>query len=213
MRRKLRFMEQGVFVSAHQHCSQVLGGQNAIFFNDIMSLRLLLRPCLTVQGSIQIKADEYLLLVTALQHNKTLKSLDLRCRKYLVLTHEEDKQMAALLKKNYALENLPAIDPDNRLGDGGAILRLNEAGRRYLIEDGSSISKGVKVSSAVRSDINCVFLHLLENPTLCDRSAVEASSGSTCTDNGGSTSPVNHIAKREHGRAQNEVKEGRRRLT
>jgi hypothetical protein len=54
-----------------------------------------------------------------------------------------------------------------------AILRLNEAGRRYLIEDGSSVSKGVEVLSAVRSDINCVFLQLMENPRLCDRSAAE----------------------------------------
>ncbi len=118
--------------------------------------------------------------------------------------------MAALRKKNYALGNLPGFDLQ---GDLGAILRVNAIGRRYLIEDGSSISKGDKVLSAVRSDINCVFLHMLENPTLCDRSAVEASSGSTCTYNGGSTSPVNHIAKREHGRAQNDGKEARRRLT
>jgi hypothetical protein len=55
----------------------------------------------------------------------------------------------------------------------GAILRLNAAGRRYLIEGGSSISKGVEVLSAVSNEINCVFLHLLENPRLCDRSTVE----------------------------------------
>jgi hypothetical protein len=42
-----------------------------------------------------------------------------------------------------------------------------------LIEDGSSISKGVEVLSRVNSEINCVFLHLLENPTLCDRRAVK----------------------------------------
>jgi hypothetical protein len=77
--------------------------------------------------------------------------------------------MATLLKKNYALESLPYIQG----GDMDAILRLNKAGRRYLIEDGSSISKGVEVLSAVSSETDCVFLHLLENPTLCDRSAVE----------------------------------------
>jgi hypothetical protein len=54
-----------------------------------------------------------------------------------------------------------------------AILRLNAAGRRYLVQDGSSISKGVEVLSRVNNDINCVFLHLLENPRLCDRRAVE----------------------------------------
>jgi hypothetical protein len=71
--------------------------------------------------------------------------------------------MAALLKKNYASESLPDINLELEAGDLGAILRLNESGRRYLIEDGSSISKGVKVLSAVSNEINCVFLHLLEN--------------------------------------------------
>jgi hypothetical protein len=41
-----------------------------------------------------------------------------------MLTHDEDKQMAALLKKNYALESLPYIDPESEAGDVGAILRL-----------------------------------------------------------------------------------------
>jgi hypothetical protein len=111
-------------------------------------------------------------------------------------TPDEDKQMAALLQKNYAMESLPAIDLKNEAGDVGAILRLNEAGRRYLIEDGTSISKGVEVLSDVSNAINCVFLHPLENPTLCDRSAVEAAaSDSGSTDSGGSTSPVNPIEK------------------
>jgi hypothetical protein len=75
--------------------------------------------------------------------------------------------------KNYGLKNLV---PDIACADERtvkAILRLNGAGRRYLIEDGSSISKGVEVMSAVNDDINCVFLHLLENPNLCDRRAAE----------------------------------------
>jgi hypothetical protein len=69
------------------------------------------------------------------------------------------------------------------------------------------------VLRAVSNEINCVFCHRLENPRLCDRSAVEASSDSDSTDIGGSTSPVNPIGKREFGRAQNEGKESRRRLT
>jgi hypothetical protein len=157
----------------------------------------------------KIKAEEYFDFFTVFQHNTTLKSLNFGRWGILRLTDDEDKQMASLLKKNYALEVLPNIEQAG--GDVRAILRLNKAGRRYLIEDGSSISKGVEVLSAVSNDINCVFMHLLENPRLCDRRAVEAASDST--DNGGSTSPVYHIGKREHGRAQNEGKESRRRLT
>jgi hypothetical protein len=122
-----------------------------------------------------INTEAYILLLTALQHNTTLKKVRLHLihSMRLQLNDDESKQMAVLLKKNYALERLPDIDQKDLSGDLGAILRLNEAGRRYLIQDGSSISKGVEVLSRVNIDINCVFLHLLENPRLCDRRAVE----------------------------------------
>ncbi len=136
---------------------------------------------LTIQSWIsraKIKFEEYFVLVTALQHNTTLKTLSLYQWRSsdtagsLHMNDDEDKHMASLLKKNYALESLPDIDLENEARDVGAILRLNGAGRRYLVQDGSSISKGVGVLSKVNDDVNCVFLHLLENPRLCDRSAV-----------------------------------------
>jgi hypothetical protein len=83
----------------------------------------------------------------------------------VVPTDDESKQLASLLKKNYALDSLPDIDfdPDGELG---VILRLNGAGRRYLIHDECSVSKGVEVLSAVSDDLNCLMFHLLENPGL-----------------------------------------------
>jgi hypothetical protein len=126
---------------------------------------------------IKIKAEEYLVLVTAFQHNTTLRTLRLCRNRSDQLDDDENKQMATLLKQNYALESLPGTDVDNRVGDAGTILRLNGAGRRYLIQQGSSVSKGVEVLSLVKNDVNCVFLHLSENPRLCDRSAVEMVSG------------------------------------
>jgi hypothetical protein len=126
-------------------------------------------------NGIKIKAEEYFALVTALQHNTALKSLTFHWRSDLAiqLTDDEDKQMVSLLKKNYALERLPDIDLEDEARDVDSILRLNGAGRRYLIEDKSSVSKGVDVLSRVNNDINYVFMHLLENPRLCDRRAVE----------------------------------------
>jgi hypothetical protein len=114
---------------------------------------------------------KYIAFVTALQHNKILKTF-LFQSSTIQLTDDEDKHVVKILKKNYALESIPEIQED-QAGDIDAILRLNAAGRRYLIENGSSISKGVEVLSRVNDDIHCVFFHLLENPRLCDRSAVE----------------------------------------
>jgi hypothetical protein len=45
------------------------------------------------------------------------------------------------------------------------------------------------VLSAVGNDINCLFLRLLENPRLCDRSTVEMVS-SAGESNGSSTRPT-----------------------
>jgi hypothetical protein len=149
-----------------------------------------------------------------LQHNTTLKRLelsyDVSSDGRVPLTDDEDKHLAKILKKNYALESLSNIS--SRAGDVDAILQLNSAGRRYLIEDGSSVSKGVEVLSRVNNDINCVFFHLLENPRLCDRSAVEVASDST-EERRGLANPANHNGKREEGRALEDGKESRRRRT
>jgi hypothetical protein len=154
--------------------------------------------------------DAYVALVTMLQQNTTLKRLELNYG-MLKLTTDEDKHMAKSLQKNYALESLPSILLENRPGDVRTILRLNAAGRRYLIEDGSSVAKGVEVLSAVRGDINCVFLHLLENPRLCDRSAVEVVASDSTEESRGSANPANRNGKREQGRALEKGKESRRR--
>jgi hypothetical protein len=162
----------------------------------------------------QIKVEDYAIYITALLHNTTLKSIVFQNSRGQArqLTDDEDKQIANTLKKNYGLERLPDIDLEIQAGDVGAILRLNEVGRRYLVQDGSSISKGVEVLSAVSNEINCLFLHLLENPRLCDRSAVETASDST-EGSRGSPSPANHNGKREQDpdQAFKEDKESRRR--
>jgi hypothetical protein len=97
-------------------------------------------------------------------------------------------------------------------GDIRSIFELNQAGRRYLVQDGSSISKGVDVLSRVNNNINSVFLHLLENPRLCDRSAVALSSIGNI-DNSGSTSPGNYSGgKREQEAPSRMGNDSRRRL-
>jgi hypothetical protein len=125
-----------------------------------------------------IKFKELLAIVSALKRNTTLKTFGFQHYKNLYLTNDEMNQLVPILMKNYGLE---CLGPDLSSADDGtfkAILRLNGAGRRYLIEDGSSISKGVDVLSAVNDDINCVFLHLLENPGLCNRRAVDGTTRS-----------------------------------
>jgi hypothetical protein len=110
-------------------------------------------------------------VVEALQLNKTLKTLRLGYNNPK-LADDEVKHLTSVVKKNYGLESLDDLDSsDVRMRDLRSILRLNGAGRGYLIDGhGSFVSKGVDVLSAVNDDLNCIFLHLLENPSLCNKS-------------------------------------------
>jgi hypothetical protein len=173
-------------------------------------------PCLEslTIGSISsiMKVEELLALVSALQRNTSLKTLDCRCHCDLILTADEVNQLVSILRKNYGLEHL---EPEIRCADSSldptvkAILRLNGAGRRYLIKDGSSVSKGVDVLSAVSDDMNCVFLHLLENPSLCNRRASETTTGKR--EGNANLDEPPRSGKRGRGQSQPAGKEPRRR--
>jgi hypothetical protein len=162
-------------------------------------------------GDRGIKVEEYLELISALQFNTTLKTLSLKFYRFENnhFTVDELNQLVSILRKNYGLEHLIPNIPCADDGTVNAILRLNRAGRRYLIQDGSSILKGVDVLSAVSDEIDCVFLHLLENPGLCDRRAAETTPGSRRPD--ANLDKSSSTGKRE--RAQSQAgKEPRRRL-
>jgi hypothetical protein len=164
---------------------------------------------LVITGSIGITVEAFLALISALQLNTTLKTLAYQTSR-LSLTDDEVKQLVSILTKNYGLERLV---PNISCADDEtvkAILRLNSAGRRYLLEDGSSISKGVEVLSAVNDDINCVFLHLLENPGLCDRRVAEATM-TRSQQPGVSLDESSSTGKRERAQSQPD-QEFRRRL-
>jgi hypothetical protein len=110
----------------------------------------------------------YFAVIKAVQPNTTLKTLGL-CYSIPQMSDDKVKNLTSLIQQNYGLESLPVIKFGERMGDMRAILRLNGARRRYLNDDGSSIVKGVDVLSAVSDDLNCILLHLLENPSLCNR--------------------------------------------
>jgi hypothetical protein len=115
-----------------------------------------------------ISAKAYISALESLQPNSTLKTL--RLPPFLTSMGEEEmNQIISLVKKNYSLEVLDeGLTTMDKTGEVGTLLRLNQAGRRYLIKDAASIAKGVEVLIGVRKDLGCLFYHLLENPTLCD---------------------------------------------
>jgi hypothetical protein len=129
--------------------------------------------CLDVRAGA-ISPDNYFNALESLQTNTTLKTLRLNPNLGSI-------SAISLIKKNYGLQNLDeqkknlfseiieeGLEAQDKTGEVGTILRLNQAGRRYLIADAGSIAKGVAVLVAMGDDLGCLFYHLLENPLLCD---------------------------------------------
>jgi hypothetical protein len=118
--------------------------------------------------STGISADAYLSAIESLQMNTTLKML----RFYPIFDVSRDDEITRLIKlvkKNYGLEDLDeGWFSYDKTGELRTLLRLNRAGRHYLIQDMGSIPKGVEVLVAVRDHLDCLFYHLRENPLLCD---------------------------------------------
>jgi hypothetical protein len=134
-------------------------------------------PCWKNNASLEVldiksrgfSLSNYFTALESLQTNTTLKTLRLYPNHNSISEDGEIKHLVSLIKKNYGLEKLDEdLFAQDETGELGTILRLNRAGRRYLIEDAGSIAKGVEVLVAVQDDLGCLFYHLLENPLLCE---------------------------------------------
>jgi NDP-sugar pyrophosphorylase family protein len=92
------------------------------------------------------------------------------------LSQQETADLVAAVQTNYGLEAVctygDAIIDSNAKSMLNCIPRLNKAGRCYLTDDPTSRVKGVAVLEEVIYDLDCLFLHLQENPLLCLRQEV-----------------------------------------
>jgi hypothetical protein len=124
--------------------------------------------CLDIKNSFN-SPDAYVAVFEYLQPGSTLKTLRHSVFGLASMTEQEMNQVVSLVRKNYSLAVLDeGVSAHDKTGELGTLLRLNQVGRRYLIEDAASIAKGVEVLIGVSDDLGCLFYHLLENPTLCD---------------------------------------------
>jgi hypothetical protein len=137
--------------------------------------------------------SNYFTALESLQTNTTLKTLRLHPNLNSIRDGGKIKHLISLVKKNYGLEELDeGLSARDTTGELGTILRLNQAGCRYLIEeDAGSIAKGAEVLVAARDDLGCLFYHLLENPLLCEIEHRHVATG-TIADG-----PVHNTTKRQ----------------
>jgi hypothetical protein len=101
------------------------------------------------------------------------------------------------------------IGSDCSFPEGGASNTCERSQEKY-ISHRYPISKGVDVLSAVSDDMDCVFLHLLENPGLCDRRTVETTTSRQQP--GADLDKSFSSGKRERDQSQPGKEEPRRRL-
>jgi hypothetical protein len=108
----------------------------------------------------KISPADYLTALEALGPNTTLKTL----RLYPNLSSfgsDQAEKLLSLIRNNYGLECLDDGLPDPT-GEVGCILRLNKAGRRYMLRDPSSISGRINVFAGISDDPDCVLFHIRE---------------------------------------------------
>lgn len=80
------------------------------------------------------------------------------------------RRVVEMARNNYCLNSLRVGMNDRDTRDLlRSYLALNQAGRSYLVTNPGNRSLGVDVLASVTSDLNCLYLHLRENPLLCKR--------------------------------------------
>jgi hypothetical protein len=106
-----------------------------------------------------ISSVDYIAALAALGPNTTLKTLRLH-PDLDSFGSDQVEELLSLVRNNYWLECLDDGLPDPT-GEVGCILRLNKAGRRYMLRD-SSFSGSIGVFAGVSDDLDCVLVHMWE---------------------------------------------------
>jgi hypothetical protein len=74
------------------------------------------------------------------------------------------------MKTNYSLTKikLERLNPDTQ-ENMAMYCALNKAGRGYMGSDATDKAKVIRVLDQVIDNLDCLFTHLCENPTICYR--------------------------------------------
>lgn len=144
------------------HCPQlqklILNGRG-ISLDTLTELILRLSNCpvkafmkFTLYNGEEYSAHAVSKLARAVTRNYMIEKLDVACSEYSA----------------FSSEDLGGVHPDP-CQTIASILALNRAGRRYLLQDTHNLHKGVKVigHEQVNADLNAIFIHVRENPSLC----------------------------------------------
>jgi hypothetical protein len=132
---------------------------------------------LDLHGDVsQLKSDDLIAFASRLSINRHLKCFDLSGSPVLPLDVEKDgERFLEEMRNNVTLKKFNMTMPSSSLREHQprwfaelqSLLQLNAAGRRYMVDDANNLYQCTEVLGAVRHDLNCLYLHLRENPGLC----------------------------------------------
>ena len=158
-----------------------LSGDDFVLLAKVLADNVSLQR-LEIRMQFQERSNEDVVTFASyIKKNRTLKYLDILCTGYnlaqYALSIESGDQIVSELCRNYELQRMqisPKLRNTHTRGQPewrqklDAFLRLNMAGRRYLWRDASDRRVYVGVLGEVSSNLNCLYLHLRENPLVCN---------------------------------------------
>lgn len=136
-----------------------------------------LREYIIQTGGREVDSVNFVLLLVDLRqrdHRWTTNQLEKLSIKSIRITKAwQARSMLDSLRTNYSLRTMDVtfsstVQAYEPMVQG--ILKMNGAGRKYLIHHSGCLWRAVQVLLAVANNLDCLFLHLIENPTLCNRS-------------------------------------------
>ena len=83
---------------------------------------------------------------------------------------EDGEEFLNIIRNNVTMEEFDwmSFERPRWMQEYRALLRLNRAGRKYILQDPTNHQENLFVLSVTRDDLNCLYLHLRENPSICN---------------------------------------------
>jgi hypothetical protein len=158
---------EGACQLRHLSLAGARGSLNDESFGQIIPDSLFLET-LVVASHVSLSGNSFRRFTENLATNRSLKSLELWG------WNVEGDILENLIRSatdNYTLESVRlSSDCSSQLERLRIILQLNRAGRKYLVNNvDCDKGRGIEVIAEVSSDLDCLLVLLLENPSLCSR--------------------------------------------
>jgi hypothetical protein len=168
------FLKENSHLSALSFTSLPLATDDLLSLGSALSQNSSLLTHLDIHGDFSsITANSFNAFAANVAVNHHLKEFNLSGFPVLPLTNEEHgERFLEEMSKNVTLEqftlSMATKEPPRCFQELQCILKLNQAGRRYILDKSSNDGyQCAEVLGAVSDDLSCIYLHLRQHPSFC----------------------------------------------